>query len=231
MQITASKTTLFKEGDDLVKFITNHLPTIPEKSVLAVTSKIVALAERRTIALTDNIKKEELIKAESEWATPTKWAWLTIKDGILMASAGIDESNADGKYILLPKDSFVSAQNIRNALAKHYQLKNFGVVITDSHTAPLRKGVTGITLGYAGFKGLRDYTGEKDIFGREFKFSSVNIADSLAAAAVLTMGEGREQQPLALLTETPVTFTNQEVDPAELLIPLEDDTYLPFLKN
>lgn len=231
MQITAIKTTIFKEGDDLIKFITSHLPAIPEKSVLAVTSKIVALAERRTVNLNSNVSKEKLVRAESDWATPTKWAWLTIKDGILMASAGIDESNADGKYILLPKNSFVSAKNIRDNLAKYYQLNDLGVVITDSHTAPLRKGVTGIALGYTGFKGLRDYTGEKDIFGREFKFSSVNIADSLAAAAVLTMGEGCEQQPLALLSETSITFTSQEPSADELLIPLGDDMYLPFLKN
>lgn len=231
MELKTIKTTIFKEGDNLIKFIISHLPIIPENSVLAVTSKIVALAERRTITPNTTITKEKLIKDESDWATPTKWAWLTIKDGILMASAGIDESNADDKYILLPKNSFVSAKNIRNDLVKSYQLNNFGVVITDSHTAPLRKGVTGIALGYAGFKGLRDYTGEKDIFGRKFKFSSVNIADSLASAAVLTMGEGQEQQPLALLTETPVTFTDQEVNPSELLIPLEDDMYLPFLKK
>ncbi|MEJ0001981.1 MAG: coenzyme F420-0:L-glutamate ligase [bacterium] len=172
---------------------------MPENSVLVVTSKIVALAEGRTAVFTDKAQKTALIKKESQFALETKYVWLTIKDGMVMASAGIDESNAAGKLILLPKDSFRAAESIRKDLKKIFKLKKLGVLITDSRIFPLRSGVVGVALGYAGFKGIRDYRGKKDIFGRVLKMSQTDVADSLATAAVLSMGEGREQQPLALI--------------------------------
>ena len=116
MIIQPIKTRVFQEGDDLFVFITNYFKKISEKSVIVVTSKIVALAEKRP-AVVENIKsKEKLIRAESEFAIPTKYVWLTIKDGMVMASAGIDESNANGKLILLPKDSFKTARFLRDKL-------------------------------------------------------------------------------------------------------------------
>ena len=116
MIIQPIKTRVFQEGDDLFVFITNYFKKISEKSVIVVTSKIVALAEKRT-AVVENIKsKEKLIRAESEFAIPTKYVWLTIKDGMVMASAGIDESNANGKLILLPNDSFKTARFLRDKL-------------------------------------------------------------------------------------------------------------------
>src|SRR3989338_2500323 len=106
MIILPIKTRVFQEGNDLFAFITGYFRKLREKSVVVVTSKIVALAEKRT-AVAENIQtKEKLIRAESEFAMPTKYVWLTVKDGMVMASAGIDESNANGKFILLPKNSF-----------------------------------------------------------------------------------------------------------------------------
>ena len=101
---------------------------------------------------------------------------------------------------------------------------------TDSRTQPLRAGIIGAALGYAGFKGLRGYQGRKDIFGRKFKFSSTNIADCLATSAVLVMGEGDERQPLAIIEQAPVEFC-QRVNKNQLDIDLADDIYLPLLKN
>src|SRR6266508_2193439 len=69
--------------------------------------------------------------------------------------------------------------------------------ITDSKTAPLRVGVTGVTLAYSGFQALNDYVGTKDLFGRAWRMIKVNVVDALATAAVLVMGEGSEQTPLA----------------------------------
>jgi coenzyme F420-0:L-glutamate ligase/coenzyme F420-1:gamma-L-glutamate ligase len=87
--------------------------------------------------------------------------------------------------------------------------------------------VTGVALGYAGMKGLKDYRKKKDLFGRGFKFEQVSVADSLAAAAVITMGEGDECIPLAVIEGAPVDFA-ERVNPKELRIDLEDDIYLPF---
>lgn len=230
MIVRPVKTRIFHEGEDARAFITNYFKKLPEKSIVAVTSKIVALAEERTSATLNDKEKEKLIRKESEFAMPTKYAWLTVKDGVVMASAGIDESNANGKLVLLPKDSFRFARDLRNTLCKHYGVRYLGILITDSRTMPLRAGVTGVALGYAGFRGIKDYRGKPDIFGRKFKFSRTDVADSLAAAAVLVMGEGNEQQPLAIIEGAPVEFCDR-VNRRELHIDMKEDMYRPlFLK-
>lgn len=230
MLVRAVKTRIFKEGEDLAAFITHAVPKLKERSILVVTSKIVALAEGRTAEVKDAHTREELIKKESEFVMRTKYTWLTIKDGTVMASAGIDESNANGKLILLPRDSFKSAQKLRKALQKHYNVKKLGIVITDSRLLPLRRGIVGVAFGYAGFKGLRDYRGTPDIFGRKLQLALTDIADSLATAAVMLMGEGNEQQPLAVIEDAPVEFA-ERVNVKELRMPIEDDVYGPLFRR
>lgn len=109
MIVKPIKTRIFDEGENLFNFITEHLKKLPENSVLVITSKIVALAESRTAVIKNSRTKINLIKSESELVFHAKLVWLTIKDGMAMASAGIDESNANGKLILLPKNSYESA--------------------------------------------------------------------------------------------------------------------------
>lgn len=231
MNIRPVRTRVFHRGENLADFIVANIPTLKEQSVLIVTSKIVALAENRTVPRTDLTTKEKLIRAESDYAFPTKWVWLTLKDGLVVASAGIDESNSEtGEFILLPKDSYASAAMLRKELQRRYKIRELAVIITDSRTIPMRAGVVALALGYAGMKGLYDYRGKKDIFGRTFKFERVGVADSLATAAALAMGEGDEQQPLAVITSAPVTFA-ERVNRKELRIALEDDIYLPFLSK
>lgn len=224
MNVSAIRTRVFKEKEDLDVFISEHIPTLLDGTVLAITSKIVALSEGRTAAVAD---REKIIAEESELVIRTKYTWLTIKDGTVMASAGVDESNADGKLVLLPKDSFAAAAMLREKLKVRYGLKELGILITDSRLLPLRAGVVGVALGYAGFKGVRDYRGTDDIFGRKLQYSRTDIADGLATAAVLEMGEGAEQQPLCVIGEAPVEYTDT-VDRTELHIDIEDDVYRPL---
>lgn len=229
MQVKPIKTRVFKERENLASFIREHIPTLKDGSVLAVTSKIVGLAEGRT-EVVGKRPKEVLIKEESEYAVETKHTWLTLRDGMFVASSGIDESNGNGKYIFLPKDSYRSATRLRTTLKEAYGIENLGVIITDSRTLPLRRGAFGMSLGYAGIKGLHDYRGTPDIFKRPFTMSRANIADALAAAAVLVMGEGDERHPLAVVTGAPVSYT-ERVDRHELLIPLVEDMWRPLFGN
>ncbi|MDD2913163.1 MAG: coenzyme F420-0:L-glutamate ligase [Candidatus Paceibacterota bacterium] len=230
MIIQPIKTRIFQEGENLFAFITNYFKDIPEKSIIVVTSKIVALAEKRTAVVKNTQTKEKLIYKESEIAILTKYVWLTVKDGVAMASAGIDESNANGKLILLPRDSFKVAYNLRKKLRKKYQLRHLGVLIVDSRTIPLRAGIVGVSLGYAGFCGIRDYRGNSDIFGRKFKFSRTNIADGLASAAVLVMGEGNEQQPIVIIKKAPAKFCDK-IYKNELHIDIKEDIYCPLFSK
>ncbi len=230
MKIKTIKTRVFKESEDLIEFILRYVKKIPENSVLVITSKIVALSEGRTVVFENEKQKINLIKQESSLAIKTKYTWLTIKDGMVMASAGIDESNANGKLILLPKNSFVSAELIRKKLKKIFKVKNLGVLITDSRIFPLRAGVVGVALGYSGFEGVRNYIGKKDIFGRVLKMSRTDIADSLATSAVLCMGEGKEQQPFAVINFAPIKFV-EKINKKELIIDPREDLYQPFFEK
>lgn len=237
MKVAPIRTRVFKENEELVRFITEHIPTLPNRSVLAVTSKIVVLSEGRTAVVSTDEEKEKLIRGESERSVPTKYVMLTVKDGMAMANAGIDDSNAGpstglgvNKLVLLPKDSYQAAEMLRKELSKHYGVNELGILITDSRVAPLRAGVVGVALGYAGFRGLHDYRGTPDIFGRPLKITQTNVADSLATAATVVMGEGREQQPLAIFEEAPVEFSDT-VDPKELQITIEDDMYGPLFRE
>lgn len=233
MNITAVRTPIFKLYGDLVDFIVRAIPHVPEKSIIVVTSKIVALAQGRVVPNTRGAKVR-WIKKESSQHIKTKWCYLTLKDGHWCPNAGIDESNARGELILWPTASQAAAQKLHGDLRKHYGRRNLGVLFTDSRIFPLRAGVTGVALGYAGFKGLRSYIGKPDIFGRKLKLTRTNIADSLASAAVLVMGEGREQQPLALVTDAPVEFTRVpqgKKKDEQLRIDPRDDLYRPLFEG
>lgn len=230
MKIKTIKTGIFKPNENILEFIEKYIPSIGEKIVIVVTSKIAALAEGRFIKKADEETKMKMIESESDFVLPTKHVCLTIKNGVVMANAGIDESNANGNLILLPKDSFRSAVKIRNYFKKKYNLENLGVIITDSRCLPLRSGITGVALGYAGFKGLKDYRKKVDIFGRPFHYSRVDVADSLATAAVLCMGEGDERRPLAIIDNAPIEYSDK-LNKNELKIDIKDDIYRPMFEQ
>lgn len=227
MKIKAIKTALFKEKENLPKFIFKYLPKIKDGSIIAVSSKVAALWEGRTAPAAD---KEKLIKQESDYALKTSLCYFTIKDGMVMTNAGIDESNIKDKIVLLPKDSYKAAAKLRKELLKKYKVKNLGVILTDSMILPLRAGVISASVGYAGFKGVKDYRGTKDLNGKKLKMTLVDIADTLAACAGLMMGEGNEQTPLAVIEEAPVKFC-AKTKPGEIKYPLKDDLYYPFFKK
>ncbi len=231
MKISPIKTRIFLENENLEEFISEYIPVVHEDTIIVITSKIVALSEGRTYDDDSEEAKDTLIQKESEWMLKTKYVWLTLKEGMLVASAGIDRSNANGKLILLPHNSFQTAKRIRDALREKFSLSNLGVLITDSRMLPLRVGALAYAIGYAGFKGVRDNRGKPDIFGRTLEFSQTDVADGLASAAVICMGEGAEQIPLAVITDPPVEWTDDPSDPKELIIPPEDDLYRPFFEN
>lgn len=221
---------------NLFELLDQALPALTEGSVVAIAAKIVSLCEGRTVPM-DGTDKDELIATEAQWYLPRAGKYevsFTVTHNMLIPTAGIDESNGNDQYILWPKNPQDSANRIREHLSRRYGLQNIGVIITDSTTRPLQWGTTGVAIAYSGFNPLKDYIGQKDIFGRELQFQKSNIANGLAAAAVTLMGEGNEQTPIALLEDISfVEFqkrnpTEQEL--ADLRIDREDDLYWPLLK-
>ncbi len=237
MKITAIKTPRIVSGNkSILDIIDEALPAIEEDSLIAVTSKIVSICEGNIVPK-DSIGKEELIVRESNLflpATLSKYGHhFTITHNMLIPTAGIDESNGEGYYILWPRDAQKTANEIRQHLTAKHGIQNVGVVITDSTCQPLRRGVYGIFLAHSGFTPLRNYIGEPDLFGRLMAVTQSNIAGGLAAAAVLAMGEGAEQTPLCLITDVSgVSFQSRDPSAEELdeiTISLEDDLFAPFL--
>lgn len=239
MYITTIKTHKITTKDtDILKILDQYVSELSEKSILAVTSKIVSVCEGRVVAV-DSIDKDELIQQEAQYYLPRSenpyHVSLTITRDMLVATAGIDESNADGKYVLWPENPQASASMIRSYLREKFGLQHLGVVITDSRTAPLRWGVTAVAIAYSGFLPLKDYIGTPDLFDRPFHFEKLSIADSLATAASVVMGEGSEQTPLAVIADTSfVSFRKNDPSREELdalKISLDKDIYAPFLKS
>lgn len=239
MRITAIKTHKITSTDtNILNIVDRYIFELKEDSVVAVTSKIVSICEGRVVKIGE-IEKDELIKREAEYylaKNTSKYGYLfTIKNSMLVPFAGIDESNANGYYVLLPKDPQKSANSVREFLQEKFNLKQVGVIITDSKTTPLRWGVTGWAVAHSGFLALNDLIGKPDIFGRALHFTKVNVMDGLASAAVLEMGESDNQTPLAIVEDVPfVQFQDRNPNEEELKglkIALDDDLYAPLLQS
>jgi putative folate metabolism gamma-glutamate ligase len=243
MNIQAIKTRKVSPQDrGLLEFLDRYVPRPKERSVLAITSKVVAILEGAVEPMVDargeKTDKKKLIAREADRWLPASGKYditLTIKNGILAATAGIDESNGQGFYILWPRDPQGTANYLRRYLMRKFRLRQLGVIITDSSTRPLRRGTFGIAIAHSGFRGLNNYIGSKDIFGRKMKMTKANIMEALATAAVLMMGEGAEQKPLAVIENAPLVKFQKgnpsRAELADLKIGLRKDLYAPLMKG
>lgn len=230
-------TRIFRAKENLFDFIIEQLEThqisLQENSILAITSKIFSLSENQILVRNEVKSKLDLVTKEAEQVLGTYQygTCLTIKHGILMPAAGIDESNSESQsYLLLPKDPYQSLHDLGEKLRQRFKLTNLGLIMTDSHTHPLRRGVTGIGLAHYGFKATQSYVGKSDLFGRPLQMTSINVLDALAVAAVYTMGEADESSPLALILAAGVDFT-QDTSAEDIRISLDEDLYGSLLKR
>lgn len=178
--------------------------------------------------------KEKLVRKESDWyfnapKTSRYRHLFTIAKGYMAGSSGIDESNGNEHYVLYPKDPFRSAQLLRAWLRKTYKVDRIAVIVTDSASLPLRRGAIGFALAWDGIDPLRDYRGTKDIFGRAIRVEMANLIDSFAAAAVLEMGEGNEQTPVAVIRGAKnISYKNRSSKKEPLIVIPEDDIFAPL---
>ncbi|MBU0744591.1 MAG: coenzyme F420-0:L-glutamate ligase [Gammaproteobacteria bacterium] len=213
MKITTIKTHKIKPKESISDILDTYITKLTENSIVAIASKIIGISENRLVSKNKN--KINLIKKESDFCfePPKKQPnfYLTLKDHRLIPNAGIDESNCDDSYVLLPKKPQLTAKKIWEHLRQKHQIKNLGVIITDSNITPLRLGVTGITIGWCGFNPIYNYVGQKDVFGEDLKVTQINLLDSLATTATLVTGEGNEQTPIVIMTQLPdkINFKNK----------------------
>ncbi len=160
-----------------------HAKSIAEKTGKDPKLVEIILGESKSIV---RMRKEKLI-------TETK-------HGIVCANSGVDRSNVPGKnkVALLPKDSDQSARNVRQKILETSG-KNVAIIISDTHGRPLRRGEINIALGVSGLEPLRDRRGERDLFGYTITVKKTAIADELASAAELVIGQTNEGIPAAII--------------------------------
>jgi coenzyme F420-0:L-glutamate ligase/coenzyme F420-1:gamma-L-glutamate ligase len=122
------------------------------------------------------------------------------KHGFVCANSGVDRSNVPGErnVALLPENPDRSAENVRHEVKKLSGC-DVAVIVSDTHGRPLREGEINVAIGVAGFKPIRDRRGEKDLFGYVLQVKQTAIADELASAAELVIGQANEAVPVAII--------------------------------
>lgn len=146
---------------------------------------------------------------------------LCMKHGTLLPNAGIDESNAPpGCVTPLPGDPDGSAARLMHEIRRRTGAR-VGVIIADSRTHPMRVGCSGVAIGCAGITPVIDARGRRDLFGKELHVTRQALADNIASAAEIVMGEADESTPCALIRglDIPITDTSgmETIDASECL--------------
>jgi coenzyme F420-0:L-glutamate ligase/coenzyme F420-1:gamma-L-glutamate ligase len=123
---------------------------------------------------------------------------------MICLNAGVDKSNVEGHhtYAKLPTDSDRSANRIRVRL-EELSGKKVAVIVGDTYSRPFRVGQVEFAIGISGMEPIVDYRGLEDLFGYELRYKFVGLADEVAAAAELVMGQGTERTPVAIVKGLP----------------------------
>jgi F420-0:gamma-glutamyl ligase len=150
IQCIPIKTRVLKPPkDNIYDVLKKSLPKLRNGDILCITSKILAIHQGRCISKNQITNKDILIEQEADVFLPRHQVpggkmMLTIKDHTLIGSAGIDESNANDHYILWPRQTNRFLKEIWLYLRHRFNLKQLGIMSTDSASRPLRRGVIGI---------------------------------------------------------------------------------------
>jgi len=203
-----------RAGDELADLILNGVRRerlrLRSGDIVAVASKIVSTCEARYVKLEATHVTRAAKHLAARWRIDERLAaivtseadrvvggvngfLLTIKNGFLVPNAGVDLKNSPpGTAMLWPRDPDRSARELRRILERRYN-NEIGVEIIDSHVTPLRLGTVGLAIGVSGFVPVLDHRGLRDIFGRRIRVTQANVADDVASAAHLLMGENAER--------------------------------------
>lgn len=237
---------LIQPGDDLPAILADALITHEPRSgdVLVLAQKIVSKAEGqkvdlervtpspRALELAQITQKDprviEVILWDTQEVVRVRPGLIVVehKLGFISANAGVDRSNVappgEDFVLRLPGDPDASAQRIRAALREHFHV-DVGVIIADSHGRPHRMGTIGVAIGVAGLPGLEDWRGRKDLFGYTLEHTDVALADQIASAATLLLGQAAEGIPAVLVRD--VRFEPRDGSARELVRPKHMDLF------
>lgn len=241
--IALGNVPLVGAGDDLAAIVLDALVrtdvSLEEHDVLVAAQKIVSKSEGRLVRLETVeassrareialvVEKDprlvEIILGETREVLRMRAGIIIVEDvrGLVLANAGVDASNVnadggDGSVLLLPADPDASAARLRAALHANTG-RDVAVVINDSIGRAWRNGTIGTAIGVSGLPGLLDLRGSPDLFGRRLRTTDLGLADEIAAAASLLMGQAGEGRPLVLVRGVP--YARREGTGRELVRP------------
>jgi coenzyme F420-0:L-glutamate ligase len=237
MQVIPIKTDIINPSDKLLdkffEFVQKQGEKLLSGDILVISSKVLALTQGRIVDLSQvipsetakNLAKEtydrtmtedprftQLVMDEADKVLPGN-LHLTIKENVLIPAAGIDRSNIpEGFVIPWPKNPQASTDQIREDLLEMAGItdRKLGVVLSDSHCQPLRKGVIGLAIAWSGFEGVEDIRGEPDLYGKPLKVTQKANADNISSAAHLVMGEGNDCVPFVIVRNLDLKFTEEK---------------------
>jgi coenzyme F420-0:L-glutamate ligase / coenzyme F420-1:gamma-L-glutamate ligase len=181
-----AETAIAKSEGNMIE-ISNITPSLKSSKIADKTGKDARLVE--AIIQESN----EIIKVGPDFIVSET------KHGFVCANAGIDESNVDkGLATPIPEDPDRSAADIRTKMVKKTG-KEVGIIISDTQGRAFREGAIGVAIGISGMKPLWDRSGEHDLYGKELKTTSIAVADELASAASIVMGQADEGIPVVII--------------------------------
>ena len=245
--IAVENLPLIKEGEDLAELICNAAEKqntpIQEKDVVVITHVAVSKAEGNVVNLDEVVPSERakevarktdkdpalvevILRETKEIVRMRRNSLITeTKNGIVCANAGVDRSNIEGErnIVLLPEDPNASAQKIRQKIRKLTGC-DVAVIVSDTHGRPFRMGEINVAIGVAGIKPIRDRRGEKDLFGYVLRIKQTAVADELASAAELVMGQADEGIPAAIIRGYKYQ-ASENASATELTRPKEKDLF------
>ncbi len=239
---------IITEGDDLMELVCTAAKTqgapIQDGDVIVISHVVASRAEGNIINLDDvepsafaksfaqQFNKDpavvEVVLRQSKGIVRMGDGKLITESlhGFVCANSGVDRSNVPGdrNVALLPKDPDRSAQRMRRRI-REITGKDVAVIVSDTHGRPLRMGEINIAIGVAGINPIRDRRGEKDLFGYVLTVKRTAIADELASAAELVIGQANEGIPAAIIRgySYPKSETSKATD---LLRPREQDLFM-----
>jgi coenzyme F420-0:L-glutamate ligase/coenzyme F420-1:gamma-L-glutamate ligase len=242
---------LVRPGDDLGALVLAGLSaarlTLAPGDALVVAQKIVSKAEGRLVKLSEvtpsarahelaaltqkDPRFVEVVLSESKEVLRVRFNTLIVEHrlGFVCANAGVDRSNVgphgeghDEYLLCLPRDPDGTCQRLRERLRAETGVA-VAVIVNDSHGRAWRSGTVGVALGAAGFPALLDLRGHRDLFDYALQVTQVGLADELAAAASLLMGQADEGRPVIHVRGVPYPF--REGNAQELIRPKEMDLF------
>ncbi len=237
------RTPLITAGTDLAGVLIQAVSSSGAREfctgdVLVVAETAVSTAEGNVISLEGILPDEESLRLAREYTLDPCLVQcireesdeivggipgflLCMKHGTLLPNAGIDESNAPpGCITPLPEDPSRSAALLMYEIGKRTGAR-VGVIVADSRTHPMRVGCSGVAIGCAGIPSVIDARGRRDLYGKELHVTRQALADNIASAAEIVMGEADESTPAALIRGLGVPITDatglETIDASECL--------------